>query len=187
MQEDIDLIIEIAEKSMKDSVEHLLHELTKIRTGKASPALLNDIRVDYYGSLFPLTKVANVKVADARTLLIEPWEKKLLGEIEKAIFAANLGLTPQNDGITIRLNLPPMTEDGRKKLAKQAGATGEKAKISIRNVRREAIDEIKKEVKNGYPEDAGKRAEASIQDLMKSFVAKITALSEAKEKEIMIV
>lgn len=187
MQEDIDIIIETAEESMADSIEHLKQELSKIRSGKASPTLVKDIKVDYYGSPVPLSQVANIKVADARTLTIEPWEKKMLGEIEKAIFGANMGITPQNDGIIIRINLPPMTEDRRRDLAKAAGADGEKTKISIRSARREAIEAIKKEVKDGYSEDAGKRSETAVEDLMKQFYAKVLALTTAKEKEIMTV
>ncbi len=185
MQEDIDLILEMAEQSMKDTIEHLKNELTKVRSGKASPSLLSGIYVDYYGSPTPLAQVANVKIADARTLTIEPWEKSILGGIEKAIFAANMGLTPQNDGQIIRLNLPPLTEDRRKSLAKQAGAMGENAKVSIRSARREAIESIKKEVKDGYSEDSGKRAEGNIEDLMKAFYGKIEATVKAKEDEVM--
>ena len=187
MNEDIELIIETSKESMDASIEHLKHELSKIRTGKASPALLQDIKVEYYGAPTALQQVANVRVEDARTLSIEPWEKKLLGDIEKAIFAANIGSTPQSDGKIIRINLPPLTEDRRKQLAKQAGAAGEKAKVSIRSSRREAIEAIKKEVKNGYSEDEGKRSETQIDDMMKAYYSKIEALSLAKEKEILTV
>lgn len=187
MNEDIELIIETSRESMDASVDHLKHELTKIRTGKASPALLQDIRVNYYGAPTPLQQVANVRIEDARTLSIEPWEKKVLGDIEKAIFAANLGLTPQNDGKIIRINLPPLTEERRKQLAKQAGAAGEKAKVSIRSARREAIEAIKNEIKNGYSEDEGKRSEAQIDDMMKQYYGKIEGLASSKEKEIMTV
>ncbi len=187
MQEDIDIIIESSEESMENAIHHLTHELAKIRTGKASPRLLQDIKVNYYGTPTPLAQVANLKTPDARTLTIEPWEKKMLAEIEKGIFAANMGFTPQNDGIIIRINLPPLTEDRRKDLAKQASAAGEHAKIGIRSARRDGIDAIKKEVKKGYPEDAGKRAEASVDELMKQFYAKAEALVVAKEKEIMTV
>jgi ribosome recycling factor len=187
MQEDIDFIIETAQEAMNHSIDHFNHELSKIRSGKASPSLLQDIRIDYYGTPTPISQVANVKVADGRTLTIEPWEKSNLALIEKAIFAENMGLTPQNDGIIIRINLPPLTEDRRRDLAKQAGAMGEKAKVSIRSARRDAMEEIKKEVKDGFPEDAGKRAEALVEDLMKAFYAKTEAMAEAKEKEIMTV
>jgi ribosome recycling factor len=187
MQEDVEIILEAAEEGMTGAIEHLRHELSKVRTGKVSPALLQDIRVDYYGAPTPLAQVANVKVVDGRTLVIEPWEKKLLGEIEKAIFGANLGFTPQNDGIIIRINLPPLTEETRKNLAKQAVAIGEKAKIGVRNARRDAIDMIKKEVKDGLPEDAGKRAEAAIEELMKSYYSKVEATTKAKEQEILTV
>lgn len=185
MQEDIDLIMEMVEQSMNDTIEHLKHELTKVRSGKASPSLLSGIYVDYYGSPTPLAQVANIKIADARTLTIEPWEKTVLGGIEKAIFAANMGLTPQNDGQIIRLNLPPLTEDRRRDLAKQAGAMGENAKVSIRSGRRDAIESIKKEVKDGYSEDSGKRAEGNVEELMKQFYGKIEALVKGKEQEIL--
>lgn len=185
MQEDIDLIMEMVEQSMNDTIEHLKQELTKVRSGKASPSLLAGIYVDYYGSPTPLAQVANIKIADARTLTIEPWEKTVLGGIEKAIFAANMGLTPQNDGQIIRLNLPPLTEDRRKDLAKQAGAMGENGKVSIRSGRRDAIEAIKKEVKDGYSEDSGKRAEGNVEELMKQFYAKIEGLVKAKEEEIL--
>lgn len=187
MNEDIELIIDTLKESMDASIEHLKHELTKIRTGKASPTLLQDIRVNYYGSPTPLQQVANVKIEDARTLSIEPWEKKLLGEIEKAIFGANLGLTPQNDGKIIRINLPPLTEDRRKQLAKQAGAMGEDCKVSVRSARRDGIQAVKDEVKDGYPEDAGKRDENNIEDLTKAYYGKIEAFVKAKEKEILTV
>lgn len=187
MQEDIDLIIETAQESMSASIEHLNHELSKIRSGKASPTLLQDIRVESYGMQVPINQVANIKVADGRTLTIEPWEKSSLGAIEKAIFAENMGLTPQNDGIIIRINLPPLTEDRRRNLAKNAAAMGEKAKVGIRSVRRDAMDEIKKEVKNGFSEDAGKRAETKIDDMTKAYYATAEKYVAAKEKEIMTV
>ena len=187
MQEDIDIIIEATEESMNSAIDHLNHELSKIRSGKASPTLLQDIRIDYYGAPTPLNQVANVKVADGRTLTIEPWEKGNLAAIERAIFAENMGLTPQNDGIIIRINLPPLTEDRRKDLAKQAGAMGEKAKVGIRSARRSAMEDIKKEVKNGLPEDMGKRAEGQIEDLTKAYYAKAEAYVAAKEKEILTV
>jgi ribosome recycling factor len=187
MQEDIDFIIETVQEAMNHSIDHFNHELSKIRSGKASPTLLQDIRIDYYGTPTPISQVANVKVADGRTLTIEPWEKGNLGLIEKAIFAENMGLTPQNDGIIIRINLPPLTEERRIDLAKQAHALGEKAKVSIRSARRDGMEDIKKEVKNGFPEDAGKRAEAQVEDLMKAFYAKTEAMAAAKEKEIMTV
>lgn len=187
MQEDIDFIIETAQESMSASIDHLNHELSKIRSGKASPTLVQDIKVESYGMQVPISQVANVKVADGRTLTIEPWDKSALGVIEKAIFAENMGITPQNDGIIIRINLPPLTEDRRIILAKNAGAMGEKAKVSLRSVRRDAMDEIKKEVKNGFPEDAGKRAEAQVEDLIKSFYTTAEKYVALKEKEIMTV
>lgn len=187
MQEDIDLYLESAEEDMQNAIAHMRKELLKIRTGKASPAILDGIFVEYYGSPTPLKQVANVKIADARTLTIEPWERKLLSDIERAIFSANLGLTPQNDGKIIRINMPPLTEERRRDLVKKSKGFGEKARISIRQARQEAIKAIKDTVKEGYPEDAGKKAETTIQDLTNSYNKKVEAVLEAKEKDIMTV
>ncbi len=187
MQEDIDLYLESAEEDMQSAIAHMRKELLKIRTGKASPAILDGIFVEYYGSPTPLKQVANVKVADARTLTIEPWERKLLADIERAIFSANLGLTPQNDGKIIRINMPPLTEERRRDLVKKSKGFGEKARISIRQARQEAIKGIKDTVKEGYPEDAGKKAEATVQDLTNGYNKKVEAVLEAKEKDIMTV
>lgn len=179
--------IELAKEAMEDSIEHLKKELIKIRTGKAAPAMLNGIRVPYYGNLTPLNQVANVSTSDARTLVIQPWEKSMLGPIEKAIFEANLGLTPQNDGELIRINIPPLTEERRKDLVKNAKALGEDAKVSVRNARHKGMDQIKKAVKDGYPEDAGKRMEDRVQKLTDEYTKKVDELIEAKEKDIMTV
>lgn len=187
MEEDINLYLEMAEESMKDSIEHLQKELLKLRTGKASTAMFTDLLVAYYGSPTPLNQVANVNTSDARTIVIQPWEKAMLAPIEKAIFEANLGLTPQNDGELIRIMIPPLTEDRRKQLVKRAKALGEDAKVSVRNARRDAMEGIKKGVKDGYPEDAGKRREGEIQDLTDKFGKKIDAYIDAKEKDIMTI
>ncbi len=185
--EDVSTYVEMAKELMNDSLEHLKQELAKIRTGKANPSMLGGIMVPYYGSPTPLNQVANVGSADARTLTIQPWEKNMLAPIEKAIFEANLGLTPQNDGEIIRIPIPPLTEDRRKDLAKRAKALGEDAKVSIRNARREAMDGIKAAIKDGFPEDAGKRKETEIQELTNQFSHKADELIEAKEKDIMTI
>lgn len=170
---------------MNSSIEHLKYELTKIRTGKASTSLLNDIAVSYYGTMTPVNQVASVSTADARTVVIQPWEKNMLRPIENAIFEANLGITPMNDGEVIRLMIPPLTEERRRDLVKQAKHLGEEAKIGIRSVRHKALDAIKKAVKDGYPEDAGKDKEDAVQDLVNKFTKTIDHLIEAKEKDVM--
>lgn len=185
--EGIEEYIEKGKAHMADAIEHLQRELLKVRTGKASPAMLSGILVDYYGSQTPLTQVANVSASDARTISIQPWEKNMLSVIEKAIFEANLGITPMNDGETVRLNIPPLTEDRRKDLVKQCKALGEDGKVSLRNARHKMMDFIKKEVKDGYPEDAGKRKEEEVQNMVNSFGKKIDDIISAKEKDIMTV
>jgi len=187
MEEDINLQIEMTEESMNDSIEHLQKELLKLRTGKASTAMFTDLRVEYYGSPTPLNQVANVSTSDSRTIAIQPWEKSMLAPIERAIFEANLGLTPQNDGELIRIMIPPLTEERRKQLVKKAKSLGEDTKVSIRNARRDAMEAIKKGVKDGYPEDAGKRREGEIQDMTNNFGKKVDKLIEAKEKDIMTI
>lgn len=173
------------EEAMESAVDHLNKELVKIRTGKAAPAMLSSIQVDYYGSPTPLNQVANVGTADARTLTIQPWEKSMLAPIEQAIFAANLGLTPMNDGEIVRIMIPPLTEERRKDLVKQAKALGEDAKISLRSARHKIMDAIKKEVKDGYPEDAGKRDEESMTKQLNHFSERIEKLVQAKETDIL--
>lgn len=172
---------------MEGAIEHLEKELGKIRTGKASPAMLGGIMVPYYGAPTPLGQVANLGTSDARTLTIQPWEKNMLAPIEKAIFEANLGLTPMNNGEQIMINVPPLTEERRKEYAKMVKAEGETAKVSVRNARREAMDAIKKEVKDGYPEDAGKRKEEEVQKFTDAFSKKIDQIVDAKETEVMTV
>ncbi len=172
---------------MKASIEHLQFELTKVRTGKASTSLLIDIAVNYYGHPTPVSQVANVSTADARTIIIQPWEKSMLAPIEKAIFEANLGITPMNDGEVVRLSIPPLTEERRKDLVKLAKQLGEEAKISLRSTRHKALDSIKKAVKEGYPEDAGKRKEAEVQNLITDYTKKVDNMVEAKEKDVMTV
>lgn len=147
--EAIDLILMEAEEAMSNSLEHLKYELAKVRTGKANATLVNDIKVEYYGSKSPINQVANVSLSDARTISIQPWEKSILSAIERAIFEANIGITPRNDGEKIHLSIPPLTEERRRDLVKKAKALGEDAKVGVRNVRKTAMDAVKKEVKNG--------------------------------------
>ena len=183
--EEINALMKATEESMNASVEHLKFELTKIRTGKASTALLIDIAVNYYGSMTPVSQVANVSTADARTIVIQPWEKNMLRPIENAIFEANLGITPMNDGEVIRLTIPPLTEERRRDLVKQAKHLGEEAKVGVRSVRHKALEAIKKAVKDGYPEDAGKDKEDAVQNLVNKFIKSIDHLIEVKEKDVM--
>jgi ribosome recycling factor len=172
---------------MEHAIDHLQKELTKVRAGKAAPAMLEGLMVSYYGNPTPINQVANVATSDARTLVIQPWEKNMLGPIEKAIFEANLGITPQNDGEVVRLMIPPLTEERRKDLVKKSKALGEEAKVSIRNARRDGMEHIKKAVKNGFAEDMGKAKEAEVQNLTDKNIARIDQLIEAKEKDIMTV
>ncbi len=169
------------------ALDHLNSELTKIRAGKASPSMLNGLKVDYYGTPTALNQVANISTPDARTLSIQPWEKNMLGAIEQTIFQANLGLTPMNDGEFVRISIPPLTEERRKDLVKQSKSLAEDAKISLRNGRHKMIDFIKKEVKDGYPEDSGKKKESDVDAMVKNYTIKIEAMIAAKEKDIMTV
>lgn len=187
MEATIESTIKDGQASFDKTIDHLRGELMKIRAGKASPSMIQGVMVDYYGTPTPLNQVANVSTPDARTLSIQPWEKSLLGPIEQAIFAANLGLTPMNDGEFVRISIPPLTEERRKDLVKQCKALGEDAKVSARSARHKMIDFIKKEVKDGYPEDAGKKKESEVEGMVKSVASRIEDLLEAKEKEIMTV
>ena len=172
---------------MQRAISHLEAELVKVRAGKANPSMLDSIFVDYYGNNTPLNQVANVNTLDARTLVIQPWEKSMIKPIEKAIIDANLGFAPQNDGQIVRINVPPLSEERRKDLVKKAKAEGETAKVSIRNLRREGNEQIKKIQKTGIPEDLAKDAEARIQKMTDDFITKVDKHLEAKEKEIMTV
>jgi ribosome recycling factor len=187
MSEALDMIIDDASKQMKKAINHLENELSKIRAGKANPVILDGIMVEYYGAPTPLNQVANVTVADARTLSIQPWERQMLGPIEKAIIASNIGLNPQNDGNIIRLFLPPLTEERRKDLVKRVNAEGEHAKVAIRNIRREAIEQIKKEQKEGLSEDAAKDGEADVQAVTDKHIAIVDQHCRDKDKEIMTI
>lgn len=185
--EDVALTLELAEDSMKKAINHLEAELTKIRAGKANPQMLEGVVVDYYGSPTPINQVGNINVMDARTLTIQPWEKNMLQPIERAIIASNIGITPQNDGNLIRLFLPPLTEERRRDLVKRSHGEGEHAKVAIRNIRRDAIESIKKAQKNGLSEDAAKDAESDVQNLTNKYIALVDKHLTSKEKDIMSV
>ena len=172
---------------MKKAIAHLEVEISKIRAGKATPQIVDGIFVDYYGNPTPLNQVANVLIPDARTISIQPWEKNMLGPIEKAIMAANIGLNPQNDGNFIRLFLPPLTEERRKELVKRVLGEGEQAKIAIRSIRRESIEHVKKLQKDGLSEDIAKDGETRIQAVTDKFIALVDQHCKDKEKEIMTV
>ena len=172
---------------MEHSLEHLETELTKIRAGKASPDMVSGLLVDYYGTQTPMNQVGSVTNADTKTLVIQPWEKSMLAAIEKAIFEANLGVTPQNDGEVVRLTIPPLTEDRRHDLVKRAKSLGEDAKVSVRSARHKVMDKIKKAVKDGYPEDMGKRKEDEAQNLTNTYTKRIDQAIENKEKDIMTI
>lgn len=185
--EEVNQYVQHAKELMEHAIEHLEKELSKVRAGKASASMVEGLMVPYYGSPTLLSQVANLSTSDARTVVIQPWEKNMLGPIEKAIFEANLGITPQNDGEVVRLTIPPLTEERRRDLGKKAKALGEDAKVGVRNARRDAMEHIKKAVKNGFAEDMGKAKEAEIQNLTDKHITKIDQLVEAKEKDIMTV
>jgi ribosome recycling factor len=185
MSEDVALIIQMAEETMQKAITHLETELVKIRAGKANPQMLDGIVVDYYGTPTLIAQVGNISATDARTITIQPWEKNMLQPIERAIINSNIGLNPQNDGNIIRLFLPPMTEERRKELVKRSFGEGEQGKVSIRNIRRDAIEEVKKLEKNGLSEDAAKDAEAEIQEVTNKYIGHVEKHLAAKEKEIM--
>ena len=179
--------VKAAEEKMIFTIEYLDDQLSHIRAGKANPKILDGVRVPYYGSLVPLTNVASVNTPDAKTIVITPWEKPLIKEIEKAIMNSEVGITPENNGEIIRLGIPPLTEERRRQLAKQSKQEAETAKISVRNARRDAIDALKKAIKEGLPEDVEKDAEAEVQKIHDRYIKKIDDLYAAKEKEIMTV
>ena len=187
MTDEIKKILSDMQAHMEKAIVHLETELSKIRAGKANPSMLDNIHVDYYGTSTLLNQVANVNTPDARTIVIQPWEKGMLGPIEKAIQAANLGFNPQNDGVIIRITVPPLTEERRKDLVKKTRAEGEHAKVTVRNLRRDAIEHVKKEVKKGLPEDVSKESETKIQHTTDSYISKVDKHLDMKEKDIMTV
>jgi len=185
MNEELQFIFDSTKESMQAAYDHLEKQLQKIRAGKASPMMLAGVMVDYYGSMTPLSQIANVNTLDGRTLTVQPWEKNMMQPIETAIINANLGLNPQNNGETIMINVPMLTEERRKDLTKQAKAEGEHAKVGVRNARKDANDEIKKLKNDGLSEDLAKGAEADVQKFTDTYIAKIDGLIDAKEKDIM--
>jgi len=184
MNEEIEFIIDSTKEQMDAAIDHLIKELRSIRAGKATPAMLSTVTVEYYGSQTPLSQVSNVNTPDARTISIQPWEKQMLHEIEKAIMNANLGFNPMNNGESIIINVPPLTEERRRSLVKQAKAEAEHAKVGVRNARKDGNNEVKK---LDVSEDLTKNTEADIQDLTDSYVKKIDEILTVKEKEIMTV
>lgn len=187
MSEELEMIIADTEDRMNKAINHLESELTKIRAGKANPTMLDGIMVDYYGNATPINQVGNLSVMDARTLSIQPWEKNMLQPIERAIIASNIGINPQNDGNIIRLFLPPLTEERRKELVKRSNVEGEHGKVSIRSIRRESIEQVKKLQKDGLSEDVAKDAEKDIQEMTDKYISIIEKHLAFKEKEIMAV
>lgn len=187
MAEDIKQTSKKAEDKMRATVEYLEEALAHIRAGKANPRLLDGIKLNYYGNLTPLSGVASISTPDARTIVIQPWEKQMLKDIEKAIMDSDVGITPDNNGEMIRLNIPPLTEERRKALVKQSKQEAEDAKISVRNARRDAIEAIKKSIKDGVAEDAAKDAENEMQKLHDKYIKKVEEVLAIKEKEILTI
>lgn len=187
MNEEVNFVIEEAEEGMSNAITHLDKEFQKIRAGKASPSMLEGVKVDYYGALTAIDQVSNINTPDPRQIIVQPWEKAMLSPIEKAIMAANLGFNPQNNGEVLRINVPPLTEERRKDLVKKAKAEVENAKVTVRSIRRSAMDAGKKLEKDGTPEDEIKQLEKDIQNLTDKFTDKIDKLFDAKEKDIMTV
>ena len=187
MNEEVELILDDAEEKMDRSTTHLAASLAKIRAGRANVSMLDGINVDYYGSITPLNQVANVNTPDARTLAIQPWEKTMIDPIEKAILAANLGLTPMNNGEVIRISIPILTEQRRQELVKQVKTEGENGKVSVRNIRRDANDHLKQLLKDGLSEDEEKDAESEVQILTDKFIKLVEETIDAKETDIMTI
>ena len=184
---DIKQYVKAAEEKMTFAIEYLDEQLSHIRAGKANPKILDCVRVMYYGAPVPLTNVATVTVPDARTIMITPWEKKIIKDIEKGIMDSEVGITPENNGEVIRLGIPPLTEERRKQLAKQCKSEGETAKVSVRNARRDGIDALKKAGKDGLAEDEQKNAEAKLQKIHDKYIKQIEDMLADKDKEIMTV
>lgn len=185
MNEDIQFILDTANEAMTNAIKHLEKEFVNIRAGKASPAMLGSVMVEYYGSQTPLSQVANVNTPDGRTITVQPWEKSMIQEIERAIMVANLGFNPMNNGESVIINVPPLTEERRHQLAKQAKHEAEEAKIGVRNARKEANNDVKN--LDDASEDLKSNAEIDIQEMTNEYVKKIDELLHVKEKEIMTV
>ena len=180
-------VLDAASDKMEKTIDHFDKEIGKIRAGKANPKMLEDIKIDYYGTMTPLTQVANINSPDPRTITIQPWDRKTIPVIEKAIMAANLGMNPDNNGEIVRINVPPLTEERRKDLVKQVKKIGEEIRVAIRNIRRDAIEDFKKLKKDGLPEDMEKDAGAEAQKLTDKSIKKVDELLEKKEKDILTV
>jgi len=187
MSDELLIITEQALDSMKKAIGHLETELGKIRAGRATPQMLDGIVVDYYGNPTPISQVGNITVADARTIMIQPWEKNMLQPIERSIIAANIGINPQNDGSIIRIYLPALTEERRKEIVKRVNVEGEHSKVAIRNIRRDAIEAIKKLKKDGLSEDLAKDSEDAVQEITNQYISLVDKHLASKEKEIMSV
>lgn len=187
MDERVKPIIAGASEDMEGAIMFLDDALAHIRAGKANPRIVDGVRVDYYGSMVPISNVANISTPDAKTIQIQAWEKNMIPVIEKALINSEIGIMPVNNGEVIRLCMPPLTEERRRQLVKTANSAGEEAKVSIRNARREAIDKLKKEQKNGLPEDVEKDSEGEVQKVHDKFIKKVDELLAAKEKEIMTI
>ena len=185
--EELEFYLEEAKDHMEKSLHHVSHALAKIRAGRAMPSMLDGLMVDYYGNPTPINQVASVNTPDAKTLAIKPWEKNLVAEIEKVIINSDLGLNPQNDGEIVRLNIPPLTEERRKDLVKQTRNEAEHGRVSVRNVRKDANDHLRKLLKEHVSEDEVKKAEAKVQELTDEYIKKIEDLLTKKEEEIMTV
>ncbi|MFY0644264.1 MAG: ribosome recycling factor [Bacteroidia bacterium] len=187
MQEEVKLVLDELKEQSEKSLQHVLVEIGKLRAGKAMPNMLDSVQVEYYGSKVPLSQVANVSTPDAKTLMVKPWEKSVLEEIEKGIMYANLGLNPQNDGEQVIINVPPLTEERRSQLVKQAKSEAEHGKIGLRSARKDAMDIIKQLQKDGLSEDLAKDAEGDVQDMVNLYSNKIDSAISAKETEIMTI
>ncbi|MEZ5053295.1 MAG: ribosome recycling factor [Chitinophagales bacterium] len=187
MEEEVQLVLDETKDAMFKALKHLEEELRKVRAGKASPDMLLGITIEYYGVPTPINQVANIKLLDARTLVIVPFEKKIISDIERAIFQSNIGITPQNDGENIRLSVPPMTEERRRELVKQAKNYGEQTRIVVRNARKDGNEMVKDLVKEGLSEDIGKDVEESIQQLTNEYNGKVDKMLQHKEEEIMTI
>lgn len=187
MNEDLDFIFAETEEKMGKALSHLEKELSKVRAGKANPQMLESVKVDYYGVQTPLSQMSNINTPDPRNILVQPWEKSMLEPVEKAIMAANLGFNPQNDGTQIRISVPPLTEERRKELVKTVKSEAENAKVSIRNIRRDAMDAGKKLEKEGVPEDLVKVFEHNVQEITNEFSEKVDKMVAAKEEDIMTI
>lgn len=187
MTEEIKSCLDKQIEQMETALVHLEKNLSKIRAGKATPSMLDGVKIDYYGTMTAIDQVAAINTPDAKQIVIQPWEKNMLPIIEKAIHAANLGFNPQNTGEIIRITLPPVTEERRRELAKKSKSEGENSKVAIRNIRRDANEDIKKQGKDGLGEDMVKTAEKEIQDQTDAYIAKIDSILAEKEKDIMTV